>query len=78
MREVYLIFLDLLSGVFHLLYIPTQFEIDFGQNILEFLQLILLGLLDVEIFLIIWVGILFLLSIPVTRVFVVIVIYKLK
>jgi hypothetical protein len=53
MRQVYFTFLDLLGGVFQLLYIPTQFEIDFGQNVLEFLQLILMGLLDVEILIII-------------------------
>jgi hypothetical protein len=78
MRKVYFTFLDLLGGVFQLLYIPTQFEIDFGQNVLEFLQLILMGLLDVEILIIIWVCILFHVCIPVTRVFVVIFIYKLK
>ena len=50
---VYFIFLDLMCGVFQLLYIPTQFEIDFGQNLLEFLQLIIMGFLDVEIFIII-------------------------
>ena len=77
MRKVYIALFHFFCG-FNLLNIPTQFEIDFGQNILEFLQLIFMGLLDVEIIVIIWVCILFQDRIPVTRVFVVIIIYQLK
>ena len=52
MRKVYIGLFHFFCG-FNLLNIPTQFEIDFGQNILEFLQLIFMGLLDVEIIVII-------------------------
>ena len=78
MRLVYFFFMDLLSGDFQLLYILTQFQIDFWQNVLEFLQLIIMGFLDDEIFVIVWVCILFHADFPISRVFVVIFVNELN